>query len=99
MKKDNNNEETLKCYTQVASKSVPCKEKDCRHFLNSNDDLNCSIIAANDGPKTLQEIGDYYGISRMRICQIEKAILKKLRREKSPMSLFKPLAGEKTNCD
>jgi|TARA_Y100000034_G_C6905743_1_gene420207 DNA-directed RNA polymerase sigma subunit (sigma70/sigma32) len=32
---------------------------------------------------SLQEIGDKLGLTRMRICQIEKAILEKLRREPS----------------
>jgi len=27
---------------------------------------------------TLQQIGDIFGITRMRVCQIEKKILKKL---------------------
>ena len=29
---------------------------------------------------TLQEIGDVLGLTRMRICQIEKAILEKIRK-------------------
>lgn len=37
------------------------------------------MIAAESGPKTLQEIGDYYGISRMRICQIEKSLMERLK--------------------
>jgi len=79
-----------KCYNTVADKNLPCGESDCRHFLNSKRDLNCSIIAAQDGPKTLQEIGDYYGISRMRVCQIEKTILKKLRKDSKPIAPYNP---------
>ena len=74
MKKD-----SYKCVLKVKNDKSPCQENACRHFLNCKDDLNCSIVAAENGPKTLQEIGDYYGISRMRICQIEKALLKKLK--------------------
>jgi hypothetical protein len=69
-----------KCYNKILKANKPCPESACRHFLNSKQSLNCSIIAADDGPKTLQEIGDYYGVSRMRICQIEKMILNKLRK-------------------
>ena len=68
-----------KCILEVKRKNTKCKRTDCRHFLNSDKHMNCSIIAADEGPMTLQEIGDFYGISRMRVCQIEKAILKKIK--------------------
>ena len=38
---------------------------------------NCVIIAAQTGPKTLQEIGEVFNITRMRVCQIEKSIISK----------------------
>ena len=82
------------CYRVIADRGMPCPETDCRHFLKSEKDLNCSIIAADSGPKTLQEIGDYYGISRMRVCQIEKTILKKLKEGSKNLSSFGPLPGE-----
>jgi len=40
---------------------------------------NCILVAAKDGNRTLQEIGDLFGLTRMRICQIEKAALNKLK--------------------
>lgn len=36
------------------------------------------IVQETGGDITLQEIGDIYGITRMRICQIEKLSLQKL---------------------
>jgi len=33
----------------------------------------------SDSPVTLQEIGDRYGISRARVRQIEKNVIKKMR--------------------
>lgn len=71
--------EKYDCILEVKNKNSKCKQTTCRHFLDSEQHLNCSIIAADSGPMTLQEIGDFYGISRMRVCQIEKAILKKIK--------------------
>lgn len=36
------------------------------------------IVEETSGDITLQQIGDMYGITRMRVCQIEKSCLKKL---------------------
>ena len=46
--------------------------------IDSPASYNCVLIAAQEGPMTLQQIGDIFGITRMRVCQIEKKILKKL---------------------
>jgi len=70
------------CVKKIRDSNSPCQEKTCRHWLSCKKELNCSIIAAEEGPKTLQEIGDYYGISRMRICQIEKSLIEKLKNSK-----------------
>jgi len=82
------------CYQKISEADIPCDVDSCRHFLASKKDLNCSIIAANEGPKTLQEIGDYYGISRMRVCQIEKSILRKLKIDAKQMRSFDSLTSE-----
>ena len=85
---DDNKFDANKCYVIIRGANVCCPDKGCRYFLHSHDDLNCAIVAAQSGPKTLQEIGDYYGISRMRICQIEKTILGKLRKNSPPIVAF-----------
>ena len=83
-------DENYSCVDRVKKCSLPCEEISCRHSLKSSKNLNCSLIAAEEGPLTLQEIGDFYGISRMRVCQIEKAILKKLKNTSEKIADFDP---------
>ncbi len=66
------------CFSSCEISNTPCDNKPCRNWLNCTGKLNCAILAAKDGPRTLQEIGDLHGLTRMRICQIEKNAIKKL---------------------
>ena len=68
----------MKCFKIHQNKNLPCNKSDCKYWINCGQDQNCTIIAASKGPKTLQEIGDIFGVTRMRICQIEKKILGKM---------------------
>ena len=73
------------CFKSHKDRSTSCKFKECKYWIDSGMDLNCTIIAAENGPKTLQEIGDIFGVTRMRICQIEKNVIEKLKSKKSSM--------------
>jgi len=74
------------CFKEHQKHNVPCKKTSCRHWMSCENFQNCSILAANIGPLTLQEIGDIFGVTRMRICQIEKTVIQKLA-NKSKISL------------
>ena len=69
----------LTCFDKCKLEESVCSNKKCRMWLNCESKFNCTIIAAEDGPRTLQEIGDLHGLTRMRICQIEKSALKKIK--------------------
>ena len=73
------------CYELHDMHNTPCKKSDCRHWIDLKSCNNCVLISAKNGPKTLQEIGDMYGITRMRICQIEKNAIGKLLKKRNYM--------------
>ena len=74
-----NDENETTCWETNEANDTPCKNKECRLWLKCKAAKNCTIIAAQDGPKTLQEIGNLHGLTRMRICQVEKEALRKIR--------------------
>jgi len=69
----------MKCFEYHKKKCVTCKKKNCRYWISSKSHMNCTLICADEGPKTLQQIGDIFNITRMRVCQIEKKIINKIK--------------------
>lgn len=72
--------EDTSCFAVTAQYGVKCQRKSCRHWIKHPCSNNCVLIAAQEGPHTLQKIGQIYGLTRMRICQIEKGIYEKIRK-------------------
>jgi DNA-directed RNA polymerase sigma subunit (sigma70/sigma32) len=76
---------TLKCGQNCFSfhneHNIKCQKTSCRQWLSSDRDLNCTILSARSGPKTLQQIGDIFNLTRMRVCQLEKSIIKKIQQK------------------
>jgi DNA-directed RNA polymerase specialized sigma subunit len=73
------NEKT--CFDFHIEHNLCCNKQNCRSWIQNSQNNNCIIIASHKGPKTLQEIGEIFNITRMRVCQIEKNIIKKLSNE------------------
>ena len=68
----------MKCFKIHEEHDVACKKEKCKYWINHEKTQNCTIIASSKGPMTLQEIGEIFGVTRMRICQIEKKVLEKI---------------------
>lgn len=67
------------CFAVHAQNEVDCQRQKCPHWIPHPEGHNCVMIAAQNGSHTLQKIGQIYGLTRMRICQIEKALFEKIR--------------------
>jgi DNA-directed RNA polymerase specialized sigma subunit len=67
------------CYEAVEKHNCPCERMSCKQWINFPNGKNCVMVTTQAGPLTLNEIGDIYGLTRMRICQIEKNIYQKIR--------------------
>lgn len=68
------------CFAEHQKYNVCCEKQSCRQWMTSDNNLNCALIAANKNDEgiILQEIGEIFKVTRMRICQIEKYALAKL---------------------
>ena len=71
----------MKCFKQCESANESCKEKECRLWIDYEDDLNCTMVAVSRNPDskmTLREVANRLGISFVRVKQIEEKALNKL---------------------
>lgn len=68
----------MKCFELHESCKKECNNKSCKLWIASGENQNCTLIASKGGPMSLQQIGDILGVTRMRICQIEKKVIEKL---------------------
>lgn len=68
------------CFAAHEMYNVNCLLQSCRHWLPGVKN-SCVMIEALEGEHTQHEIGKMFGLSRMRICQIEKQIYAKIRQE------------------
>jgi len=66
------------CFAEHKKRKLTCQKKSCKNWMNCKESLNCAIIGAEKGKWILKDIGEVFGVTRMRICQIEKEIMQKL---------------------
>jgi hypothetical protein len=77
--KNKSNTNSNKCYIVHKRNNLPCNKKNCKNWIDNPQYVNCVKIALENDCFTLSEIGSLYGLTRMRICQIEKTICKKIK--------------------
>ena len=55
-------ESTELCFEVYNQEDKACKNSKCRFWINCKSHNNCTVIAAKQGPMTLQEIGEIFGV-------------------------------------
>ena len=56
-----------------------CDKKDCRQWLDFEEDLNCTLVAVRkNGKMSLREVADRLGVSFVRVKQIQDKAVEKL---------------------
>ena len=61
-------------------KNKCCKTKECRYWIDYDDDLNCTFESINkNDAMTLREVAERIGVSYVRIKQIEDKVIDKIR--------------------
>ena len=70
----------ISCFANTLLEEEKCLNKKCVYWYECDKFNNCVINASNTKTHTLQEIGDIFDISRMRVCQIEKKALEKIKK-------------------
>ena len=70
----------MKCFNSKIKNSIQCNKKKCRYWINHSESNNCCIILSQkEDSMILEKIGKIFGVTRMRICQIEKNALNKIK--------------------
>lgn len=76
----------MNCTEECKKDNKPCEEKTCRHWLEYNEDLNCTIIAIEkNGPMTLEQVSERLGMTLVRVKQIQDDALVKIKKRISPI--------------
>jgi|TARA_R100001126_G_C4882390_1_gene180006 predicted transcriptional regulator len=71
----------IECAKKCCELNISCPVKDCRQWIDYEDDLNCINVAVDkNGPMKLRQIAERLGITTARAQQIEKAALAKLKK-------------------
>ena len=77
------------CYECCIEHDVSCPLRDCRHWMDYEEDLNCCLVAVEKhGRMTLREISERLGVSFVRIKQIQDVALRKMNEQDFDFEVF-----------
>ena len=79
----------MKCYVYNKKFNIKCEKNSCRYWIKKKDSNNCCLVLSENSDKiTLEEIGNIFNVTRMRICQIEKKAIDKIKEKFKNSLLF-----------
>ena len=68
------------CSLTCIDNNHKCPLKECKHWIDYKEDLNCVLIAVEkNGPMSLREVADRLDISFVRVKQIQDQALVKMQ--------------------
>ena len=72
----------MNCKEFCVAHNYSCNKKECRHWLDYEEDLNCTLVVVDKHKElTLREIAERLQISFVRVQQIEKKALRKIAKK------------------
>jgi hypothetical protein len=71
----------MKCKDDIITGETPCCNKECRNWIDYDEDKNCCLISIDrHGQMTLMQVAERLGVSHVRIKQIQDKALIKLKK-------------------
>lgn len=73
------NNQKLICHREHVKHNVCCSKKTCKNWVEQAECKNCLVVAATNGFSTLHKLEEVYGLNRVKICQVERLVLDKIK--------------------
>lgn len=68
------------CFSQCINTMQACNNLNCKKWCNFPEQLNCTVVAASNGPHTYCKIASVINTNRLSVKKQENEIVKKLQR-------------------
>ena len=70
----------MKCFKYHKETESNCEKINCRYWVDSDSSQMCCLNLIDQRENfTLEDVGKIFNVTRMRICQIEKRAIEKLK--------------------